>query len=490
VVFSAHDVAGNLGSSTQTIKIDTTPPTADFSMSPPNGSNGWYTSAVTVTPSSTDAISGIASQQVSLDSSNWSSSVTISTDGIYTVYSKATDNAGNSSSVVTKTVSLDTNPPVESLVLPPTTTGWYTSKPAITVNASDTTSGVATVEYSADGGSWAAALPTFSDGTHTVQALVTDKAGNSSTSTTSTIQVDATAPQSVFITPAEGSSVVAIGTFTLSGTTSDATSGVAGAEISLDGETTWSPLVVTGGSWSYVWDTGKYTNGTYQVYVRGTDNAGNIEHTAHITITVANQGPSVSITKDWVIWQAAAVKITTHVLPVVGAHISISHLGGYEVKSFDFTSSNLPYSFKWNGLTSKGRPAPFGLYTVRVEIWDGYGHHASASGTVWIPAPQPTSTATLAPSNTPTPTPVQPTQTSTPVRLTATHTITPTTGTTPLPIRTPTPKATPIPKATPEPTWPVTFTGSVFLLFLSLSFLDPRPAAWRHLARIKFNPKS
>ena len=52
------------------------------------------------------------------------------------------------------------------------------------------------------------------------------------------------------------------------------------------------------------------------------------------------------------------------------------------------------------------------------------------------------------------------------------------------------PKATPTPKATPEPTWPVTFTGSVFLLFLSLSFLDPRPAAWRHLARIKSNPKS
>jgi len=36
---------------------------------------------------------------------------------------QATDNAGNSSSVVTKTVSLDTIPPVESLVLPPTTTG-------------------------------------------------------------------------------------------------------------------------------------------------------------------------------------------------------------------------------------------------------------------------------------------------------------------------------------------------------------------------------
>ena len=113
VVFSAHDVAGNLGSSTQTIKIDTTPPTAGFSMSAPNGSNGWYTSVVTVTPSSTDATSGIASQQVSLNGSNWSSSVTISTDGVYTVYSKATDNAGNSSSVVTKTVSLDTTPPVE-----------------------------------------------------------------------------------------------------------------------------------------------------------------------------------------------------------------------------------------------------------------------------------------------------------------------------------------------------------------------------------------
>jgi hypothetical protein len=39
-------------------------------------------------------------------------------------------------------------------------------------------------------------------------------------------------------------------------------------------------------------------------------------------------------------------------------------------------------------------------------------------------------------------------------------------------------------------TWPAAFTGSLLFLFLSLSLLDPRPTAWRRLARIKSNPKS
>jgi len=405
VVFSIHDIAGNLGTSSQTIKIDATPPTAGFSMPAPNGSNGWFISPFTVTPSGSDATSGIASEQVSLDGSTWSSSVSISTDGVYTIYSRATDKAGNNSAVVTKTVSLDTTPPTESLVLPPTSSGWYNSQPAITVNASDATSGVASTQYSVDGSPWVATPPTFTDGTHTIQAQVTDKAGNSSTSALVTIKVDTTPPVSVFVSPPEGSTVVAVGNFTMSGTTSDATSGVAGARISLDNGATWSPLPVTGGNWSYLWDTGKYSNGTYNILVSGTDVAGNVEHTAHLTVVVANQGPDVSITKAWVIWQTATVTITKHVLPVTGAHITISHQGGYDVWSADYTSGNLPSSFKWDGVTSKGTRAPAGFYTVKVEIWDGYGHYATASGTLWIPLPLPQVTATPTPSATPTASP-------------------------------------------------------------------------------------
>jgi len=40
------------------------------------------------------------------------------------------------------------------------------------------------------------------------------------------------------------------------------------------------------------------------------------------------------------------------------------------------------------------------------------------------------------------------------------------------------------------PVWPAVFAFSLFVLFLSVSLLDPRPAAWRRLTRIRSNPKS
>jgi len=488
VVFSAHDIAGNQGSGSQTVRIDTTPPVAGFSIPAPDGQNGWYRSAVTVSATASDATSGVASREVSQDNATWSPSVTISTDGVYTVYSRATDNAGNTSSNATMTVSLDTTPPTVSLVLPPTTSGWYNTQPAISPTASDATSGVASIEYSLDGGPFQSPLATMSDGAHSFTVRVTDKAGNSVTSAPYNVKVDTTSPVSVFVSPPEGSTVVAAGNFTMSGTTSDATSGVAGAQISVDNGSTWSPLTVSNGSWSFLWDTGKVANGTYQVYVRGMDVAGNIEHTAHITVTVANQGPGVSITKSWVIWQTAMIKVTTHILPIAGGQITISHLNGYDVQSFDYTGM-VPANFKWNGITSKGTSAPAGLYTVKVEIWDAYGQHAHDSGVLWIPAPLPTSTETP----TSTATPVS-TQVSTQIEE---HTATPEIHYTPMPTGTATRQAiVPVAPNTgaskpslalnaflePRFLFPTIGMVSLFCALAVAGITDKRPRAIRQLA--------
>jgi hypothetical protein len=383
------------------------------------------------------------------------------------------------------TVRLDSTPPTVSLVLPPTTSGWYNTQPVISPTTSDSTSGVASIEYSVDGGPFQSSLTSMSDGAHSFTIRVTDKAGNFVISPPYNAQVDMTPPVSAFISPPEGSTAVAVGNFTMIGTTSDATSGVAGAQISLDGETTWSPLTVNGGNWSYLWDTGKVTNGTYQVYVRGVDVAGNIEHTAHVTVTVANQGPGVSITKYWVIGQAATIKITTHVLPIAGGRITISHQNSYDVQTFDYTS--VPTKFKWNGITSKGTSAPPGLYTVRVEIWDGYGHHASDSGVLWIPAPLPAATPTPTITHTPTATttelPIaQPTRTATSLASVLSTPV----PSTPMPVAVATQKPVPTPVTKSlAVAWPAAFTGSLVVLFLSVSLLDPRPAAWCRLARIR-----
>ena len=495
------DMAGNTAASAMTVRVDSTAPVAGFSIPSPDGKNGWYVIPVTVTPAGSDATSGIALQQVSLDNDSWDPSVTLSTDGVYTVYSRAADNAGNPSAVISRTVSLDTTPPEVSLALPLTGSGWYTSQPTITTAASDATSGVEAVEYSADGNPWAIVLPTLADGTHTLQARVTDNAGNVSTSAPSTIQVDTAGPQSAFVSPVEGSSVVAAGILDMSGATSDVTSGVAGAQISLDDGATWLPLTVSGGSWSYSWDTGKVPNGVYEVLVSGSDVAGNQEHTAHLTVQVANDPPTVSITKEWIIWQTAAVRITSSILPVTNARITISNLAGDEVQSFDYADGDLPGEFRWDGLTSQGTAVPFGLYTVKVEVWDAYGDQSSDSGFVLVPAPQPTATDTPAPTTiliattlptraaavtrlpepSPTPMPLAPEPTPTQISLPP--------KTTPAPIPQPQPvsesKDNQMPmswrKIDPIFLWPAVALGAFLAVLGASTFSDQKHKAYRNL---------
>ncbi len=96
---SVSDNAGNTETSnTINVKVDKTKPTISGSASPtvPDGSNGWYKTAPTVTFNCGDALSGIASCVVD-GSSPASSSVTLSeSDTAQAVSGTATDNAGNS----------------------------------------------------------------------------------------------------------------------------------------------------------------------------------------------------------------------------------------------------------------------------------------------------------------------------------------------------------------------------------------------------------
>lgn len=291
------DVAGNTTSTSGTIKLDVTPPSAGFNLPAPNGQNGWYVSAVTVTPNGSDATSGIASQEVSLDNAAWLPSVTIATDGTRTIYGRISDVAGNTTASTT-TLRVDTTPPSVTVTIPPPSggAGWYTSQTLFSTSGADAVSGVASTIYSVDGGAWVSNAPTISDGTHTVQVRVTDLAGNITTSTT-TVRVDATPPSSAFGSPPEGSTTVVNGRITMSGATADATSGATGAEISLNGGANWLPLALnTGGSWSYNWDTTQVNNGTYAILVRARDIAGNQENTARVTIVVSNEPPPLIIT--------------------------------------------------------------------------------------------------------------------------------------------------------------------------------------------------
>ncbi len=79
----------------------------------------------------------------------------------------------------------------------------------------------------------------------------------------------------------------------LAGTSSDAVSGLAGAEFWVEGGGGWQPLEVVDGAWGATWDTTTVPDGTYFVQVRAVDQAGNVGDPAEVFLEVDNQAPVV-----------------------------------------------------------------------------------------------------------------------------------------------------------------------------------------------------
>jgi uncharacterized lipoprotein YddW (UPF0748 family) len=107
--------------------------------------------------------------------------------------------AGN---VSTADAGADDAAPVTTATLNPAapngSNGWYTSDVAVTLDASDSCTGVAGTEYSADGGAtwqpYAGVLAVTQEGTTTILYRSADRAGNVETARSLTVKIDKTAP--------------------------------------------------------------------------------------------------------------------------------------------------------------------------------------------------------------------------------------------------------------------------------------------------------
>ena len=120
--------------------------------------------------------------------------------------------------------------------------GWYTSNVTMDLSATDDCSGVARTEYSVDGGAtwtpYGGQLSFTAEGIVTVQFRSVDRAGNTETAGSTTIKIDKTAPAATItadpakLWPPDGRAV----DVTLSGSGSDATSGLASVSYSITDE--------------------------------------------------------------------------------------------------------------------------------------------------------------------------------------------------------------------------------------------------------------
>ncbi|HET6168099.1 MAG TPA: PxKF domain-containing protein, partial [Marmoricola sp.] len=186
VTATCADYAGNVGTASYTVKVDTTAPATTITLTPtaPDGANDWYVSTVTVGVSATDGLSSVAQTRCVLDPASVPTAFTdlpdtacsigtVSADGQHHVYAASIDRAGNAGTPVVQAIDVDRTAPVLDPSLDPETVFVGQTGVTASANATDATSGVATESC---GG-----IDTSTAGVHSVLCTATDYAGNTAT---------------------------------------------------------------------------------------------------------------------------------------------------------------------------------------------------------------------------------------------------------------------------------------------------------------------
>lgn len=246
IAVTAFDRADNFAVSSVAVTVDTTEPTASI-VAPTSGA---YLGSDTVQVNwiAFDATSGIDHFQIQLDggapvtlaATARSHTFTGVTDGSHTVEFRAFDVAGNS---VASTVSftVDVTPPTASITTPTSGSDVASGSVQVTWTASDATSGLDRIGVTVDSGA-PVSLPATAtsyaaagvlDGSHTIRVRAIDRTGNAVVVSV-TFTVDTARPTVSIASPTTGS-VATSSSVTVTWSTSDATSGIDRAEVSVDG---------------------------------------------------------------------------------------------------------------------------------------------------------------------------------------------------------------------------------------------------------------
>ncbi len=197
--YTAMSSIGLSSSGSTSWKRDATLPNIEGTATGTSGSNNWFVSNVEVSATVTETGSGLNSFETSPDGSTWTAYTAplTFTEGMHNLQLRAIDVAGNQADT-SVSLQVDTTVPAISGSLSGTLGGgnWYTSNVEASATASDATSGIASIEYNADGSGWQAysAPVDFSDGSHTIQFRTYDAAGWSAETETFSFQVDTTGP--------------------------------------------------------------------------------------------------------------------------------------------------------------------------------------------------------------------------------------------------------------------------------------------------------
>jgi hypothetical protein len=293
ISYTVNSETGDTASGTVSYSLDATTPQIDGSVNGASGMNDWFVSEAEFSASASDAVSGLAALEISIDRGGWEayddSSITLS-DGVHTVSVRAYDNAGNVAETA-QTISVDTITPLLDVSVSGVTgsNNWYVSETEVSATASDSISELSTLEVKVDGGEWETYTTPIllSNGIHNIQFRATDNAGNVTTAEQE-VKVDTITPSlTLAISGRKGLNGWYTSTTQVSAATNDSGSGVAMLE-----------AIVDGGAWSIVNGPLSLSDGLHTWQFRVKDLAGNLTESPVQNIKIDTISPFIEMTEE------------------------------------------------------------------------------------------------------------------------------------------------------------------------------------------------
>ena len=269
------DVAGNTATASVTLNIDKTPPVVTAAASPAANGNGWNSTPVVVSFAATDGLSGVNPTSVTAP-------VTVSADGTnLSATGQAADLAGNIGTATRTGINIDRVVPTITAALSPAANagGWNKTPVTAHFTCADSGSGIASCGPDTQLSSEAA--------NQTASGTATDLAGNTASATSAAVNIDLTPPVVTITSPPNGSGVSS-SPATLTGTVSDALSGVSGVACNGQAGT------VSGGTFQCAVTLARGNN---SISVVATDVAGHTQTASwSLTFTPTDEKPVLTLT--------------------------------------------------------------------------------------------------------------------------------------------------------------------------------------------------
>ncbi|EOG8151956.1 Ig-like domain-containing protein [Citrobacter werkmanii] len=327
IVATVTDLAGNTATSSLAFTVDTTlsAPTIDLADVSDSGSSNSDNITSDTTPAFTlgNIDADVTSVQVLINGTAYPATLTDGTwtftapelaDGDYSVSVQVTDDAGNVQTSTALTVTVDTSvaAPVIALSDDTGTAGDNQTRDATPGFTVSTDPDAFSVMVSIDGGKPVAATKTadgqwhidssaLADGDHSIVATVTDLAGNTADSATLTFTVDTTlSVPTIDLADASDS-----GSSNSDNITSDTTPAFTLGNI--DADVTKVQVIINGTAYDAMQSEGKWTftapdlaDGDYSISVQVTDDAGNVQTSTALAVTVDTSvaAPVITLSDD------------------------------------------------------------------------------------------------------------------------------------------------------------------------------------------------